>query len=206
MSTPEQITIQIPDAAEVATALTADPAFVAAVAAAVAHLAPPPVVVPPAGAAPVLKVVMAQNGATPNLPQDYSYGATAVKNFPGGNGNPFCIEVTTTKSWGGYQPSCDNGVSLDFSQCTIITCDVSAPKGTPFSIQFLRGGDLPIEGVGGNHFTKTFDGWETIRYPKAQLMTDTALGDVSAAIFKGAVQCHEAATGIVFKVDNWGGV
>lgn len=181
----------------------------AALAAAVAKLlAPPavtpPVVVPPAGTAPVLKVVIAQNGHSP-WPQDYSYSAVITKDYPGGNGNAKCIQVVAGL-WGGYQPSNNNGIVTDFSQCSRITVDVSAPKGWQGSVQFLRGGDLPIAGTKNNHFTKTKDGWETLTFSKADVMTDNVLGDVSSIIYKGAVESQNNQASSTYMVDNWGGI
>lgn len=153
-----------------------------------------------------LKVVIAQNGTTPNWQQDYSYAASDVRNATGGNGNQYCIEVTTKAAWGGFQPSNLNGKVTDFSQCTTLTVDVNAPKGESFSMQFLRGGDVNIAGTKNNHFTKTRDGWETFTFAKGDLMTDTVLGDVSAQIYKGAIESQNPQTVIVFGVDNWGGL
>lgn len=169
---------------------------------------PPPVVVPPNPGTPAaLKVVFAQNGATPLLPQDYSYSAviTRAPNSPPGNGNAHSIQVVA-EEWGGFQPSNDNGKVTDFSQCATITVDVSAPAGSQFSIQFLRGGDLPIVGVSGNHFTKSKDGWETFQFPALKLMTDQTLGDVRASIYKGAIESQNAVASTTYLVDNWGGL
>lgn len=167
--------------------------------------------VPPSGTAPKLLVVLAQNGATPNLPQDYSYEATDVRSDKtiGGNGNPMCIKVTTTGPWGGFQPSCNNGATLDFSSCTTLIADVSAAAGQQFSMQFLMGGDLPIVDANGDQvfalFTKTKAGYERFTVPALQLMTDAKKGDVRKSIYKGAVQ-SKSTTDIVYAVDNWGGL
>ena len=160
----------------------------------------PPIVPPASGP---LKVVIAKNGLTPLWPQDYSYAAVITRSFPGGNGNANCIKVVAS-TWGAFQPSNNNGVATDFSGCSIITVDVSAPQGSQFSIEFLRGGDLPIVGPTGNHFTKTKDGWETFTWPALQLMTDSSLGDVRKAIYKGAVQSQNNVPSFTYMVDNWG--
>lgn len=159
--------------------------------------AQPPVVNP-------LKVVFAQNGKTPLLPQDYSYAATITRDFPGGNGNANCIKVVAS-TWGGFQPSNNNGEVTDFSQCNTITVDVFGAKGTQYSVQFLKGGDLPIVGVKGNHFTKTKDGWETFTWPALQLMTDNGV-DVRSSIYKGAIESQNNVSSTTFYVDNWGGI
>lgn len=183
----------------------------AALAAAVAKIiaasnppAPPPPSPPPTSA-PVLKVVFAQNGKTPLLPREYSYQAVVTRDFAGGHGNPNCIEVVAGL-WGGFQPSNDNGQVTDFSACDTITVDVSAPKGWQGSVQFLRGGDLPIAGITGNHFTKTKDGWETFTWPALKLMTDATLGDVRKTIYKGAVESQNNQPTTTYFVDNWGGI
>lgn len=166
---------------------------------------PPPPPPPPPPTPKALKVVFAQNGATPLLPDDYSYQAVITRNSPGGNGNANCIKVVAAL-WGGFQPSNDNGKVTDFSQCETITVDVNAPKGSQFSVQFLRGGDLPIAGVKGNHFTKLVDGWETFTWPASQLMTDAVLGDVRDSIYKGAVESQNNQPSTTYEVDNWGGL
>lgn len=164
--------------------------------------APPP---PPAGP-PALKVVIAQNGKTPLWLQDYSYSAMITRDFAGGNGNPNCIKVVAG-TWGGFQPSNDNGKVTDFSACNTITVDVFAPKGWQGSVQFLKGNDQPIAGVKGNHFTKMKDGWETFTWPALQLMTDAATGvDVRSIIYKGAVESQNNVASTTFYVDNWGGI
>ncbi len=170
----------------------------------------PPVVVLPAGyTAPKLLTVMCQNGSTPLLPQDYSYDAKDARNdlVDGGRGNAACIKVTLTGPWGGFQPSCNNGVSLNFGSSTRIVVSVSAPKGTQFSMGFLRAGDIAIKTAKDTLFTKTVDGWEDFSFAKGDLMTDVTLGDVSATIYKGAVQAKIAVVpvgGFSFLVDNWG--
>jgi hypothetical protein len=158
------------------------------------------------GGGGTLLTVMAQNGATPNLLQDYSYNATDKHNVAGaGNGNPMGIVVTTTGPWGGFQPSSNNGESLSFASSSTITVDVSAPAGHSYSMQFLMAGDKPINAPGYT-FTKTKDGYETFSCPKAQVMTDQTLGDVSATIYKGAIQSKQGAAGDVYSIDNWGGI
>jgi hypothetical protein len=161
----------------------------------------PPPVQPPA--TNVLKVVFAQNGKTPLLPQDYSYSAVITRDFPGGNGNANCIKVVAS-TWGGLQPSNDNGKVTDFSQCDTVTVDVFGAVGTQYSIQFLKGGDLPIAGTKGNHFTKMKSGWETFTWPALQLMSDNGV-DVRASIYKGAIESQNNVPSITFFVDNWGG-
>lgn len=163
-----------------------------------------PAPVPPPNPSPGLKVVFAQNGLTPTLPQDYSYSATITRSFPGGHGNVNCIKVVAS-TWGGFQPSNDNGKVTDFSACETITVDVYGAKGTQYSIQFLKGGDLSIAGVKGNHFTKLVDGWETFTWPALQLMSDNGV-DVRASIYKGAVESQNNIPTTTFYVDNWGGL
>lgn len=163
----------------------------------------------PAIVAPTLLVVCAQNGATnPTWDQDYSWQATDARadKTDGGYGNPACIKVTVTGAFGGFQPSNDNdnGKVTDFSKCTQITAAISAAKGTPFAIYFLMGGDTAINAPGYN-FTKAVDGWEVVTFPKALAMTDATKGDVSASIYKGAIQLKTGGTG-TFLVDNWGGI
>lgn len=169
---------------------------------------PPPV---PNYVAPILLTVMCQNGKTPLLPQDYSYDAKDARGdiIDGGRGNPACVKVTLTGPWGGFQPSCLNGQSLNFRVCSHIVTSISAPKGTQFSMGFLRAGDIAIQTTAPVLFTKTVDGWEDFSFLKAALMTDVALGDMSATIYKGAIQAKVAAVpvgGFSFLVDNWGGV
>jgi hypothetical protein len=167
----------------------------------------PAVVTPPAPTAPVLKVVCAQNGQlNPTWTQDYSYSAVATHPWTAqaGNGNLACIKVATTGPWGGFQPSNAPGGSTNFSACSTLTVDVWGPKGNSYSMQFLRAGDMPINAP-GFLFTKTVDGWERFSCPKSQLMTDAKLGDVSGAIYKGAVQSKLSGTE-TFYVDNWGGL
>jgi hypothetical protein len=188
-----------------------------AVAAAVAKLLAP--IVQPtgvAGTAPVLTTVLAQNGATPNLPMDYSYVATDAHGdvTDGGDGNSACIKVTVTGPWGGFQPSSNNGASLSFATCSRIVVSIKSPAaGIPYSMQFLKNGDLPIVGPGGAGtgvaFTSTkANTWERFSFLKGPLMTDYSSGvavDVSATIFKGAVQLKSGTTGS-FMIDNWGGM
>jgi hypothetical protein len=155
---------------------------------------------------PNLLTVMAQNGSTPNLPQDYSYNATDTHMVAGaGNGNAYGIQVKTTGPWGGFQPSCDNGQSISFASSNTITVDISAAAGQQFSMQFLMAGDKPINAQ-GVLFTKLKNGYERFTCPKALVMTDAVLGDVSGAIYKGAVQSKDGAAGLVFNIDNWGGI
>ncbi len=161
---------------------------------------PPPPPPPPSNA---LKVMFAQNGATPLLPLDHSYNATITRDFPGGNGNAKSIQVVAG-TWGGFQPSNDNGQVTDFSACNTITVDVFGPKGSQYSVQFLKGGDLPIVGTKGNHFTKLVDGWETFTWPALQLMSDNGV-DVRKIIYKGAVESQNNVPSCTFRVDNWGG-
>lgn len=208
-----------PSAADITASLAATPSFVSAVAAAimaeVAAQTPPPVVVPPpvvTGTAPVLKMVMAQNGVTPNLPQDYSYVATDLHNdaVDGGDGNPMCIKVTVTAPWGGFQPSSNNGASLDFSKCSQLVVSIKSPAaGIPYSMQFLKAGDQPIPGSGVAFTSTKANVWERFSFNKALLMTDhsnpTATVDVSNAIYKGAVQMKSGQPG-GFLIDNWGGI
>lgn len=217
MSTPYTFTVQIPDPIKgdkgdpgidgVSPVLDMN-ALAAAVAKILAPVAPPvtpPPPPPPVGSAPVLKVVIAQNGKTP-WTQDYSYGnAVITHDFPGGNGNANCIKCVVGV-WGGFQPSNNNGQATDFSMCDTITVDVSGPKGSQYSVQFLRFGDLPIVGPTGNHFTKTKDGWETFTFPALLLMTDKVLGDVRKLIYKGAVESQNNQPSTTYYVDNWGGV
>jgi len=101
-----------------------------------------------------------------------------------------------------------NGQSLNFSACTHILASISAPKGTQFSMDFLRAGDVPIKTAADTLFTKTVDGWEDFVFSKSALMTDIAGVDYSATIYKGAIQAKIAtlpAAGFSFLVDNWGG-
>lgn len=173
-----------------------------------------PVVVPPAPpayVAPKLLTVMCQNGATPLLPQDYSYQATDAHNdiADAGRGNAACIKVTLTGPWGGFQPSCLNGQSLNFLSSSHIVVSINAPKGTQFSMGFLRAGDVAIKTAADTIFTKTVDGWEDFSVAKAAVMTDIAGVDYSATIYKGAIQAKVAtlpAGGFSFLVDNWGGM
>lgn len=190
-----------------------DPVVLAAVLSVAGYnvTAPSPTVLRPAGyVAPKLLTVMCQNGATPLLPQDYSYDATDAHNdlVDGGRGNAACIKVTLTGPWGGFQPSCLNGQSLNFSSSTRIVVSVDAPKGTQFSMGFLRAGDVAIKTAKDTLFTKTVDGWEDFSFAKGDLMTDVTLGDVSATIYKGAVQAKVATVppAFSFLVDNWGGL
>jgi len=201
-------------AAQVAAALAATPSFVAAVAAALSTpVVTPPVTTPPvSGTAPVLKVVFAQNGQTPLLPTEYDYSATDAHadTVDGGDGNPACIKVTVTGPWGGFQPSNLNNAVTDFSACSTLVVSVKSPAaGLPYSMQFLMGGDLPITDAAGNqtsfNFTSTkANVWERFSCAKALLMTDAKAGDVSAKIYKGAIQSHSGTTG-TFLLDNWGG-
>lgn len=171
----------------------------------------PPANVPPVtpvGSAPVLSVVFAQNGATPILPQDYTFAANDARAdiADGGDGNAACIKVTVSAPWGGFQPSNNNGQVTDFSKCSNILVSLFAPKGTPFSMYYMMGSDTVINIAGSpQRLVKTKDGWERFVVPKAPMMTDVKLGDVSAVIYKGCVQLQTGATG-VFLVDNWGGV
>jgi hypothetical protein len=181
-----------------------DAAVLAATLTAAGYIVAAPLPPPPPSGAPTLKVVFAQNGETPLLPQDYSYTATITRDFPGGHGNANCIKVVAG-TWGGFQPSNDNGKVTDFSLCNIITVDVFAPKGWQGSVQFLKGGDLPIAGVKGNHFTKLVDGWETFTWPALQLMSDNGV-DVRKTIYKGAVESQNNVPTTTYYVDNWGGI
>lgn len=196
--------------------ISVDPAvLVAALVAAGYTVTTPPVsppIVPPVGyVAPMLKTVMCQNGQTPLLPQDYSYNATDAHAdvIDGGRGNAACVKVMQTGAWGGFQPSCLNGQSLNFQSSTHIMASINAPKGSQFSMQFLRAGDVAIKCAHDTLFTKTVDGWEDVTFLKSDLMTDIALGDVSATIYKGAIQSKLGvipAAGFHFLVDNWGGI
>lgn len=181
-----------------------------ALAAAVAKLLAPP----PVSTAPVLKVVMAQNGATPLLPMLYNYQTTSATDKTDGDGNPNCIAVTVTGAWGGYQPASNNGASISFAAATTIVVSVKSPAaGIPYSMQFLMQGDKPIVGPGGAGTGVAFTSqkantWERFSFLKGPLMTDYSTGvavDVSPIIYKGAVQMKSGTTGS-FKVDNWGGV
>jgi hypothetical protein len=167
-------------------------------------LDPATVVPPDPPPSSTLKVVIAQNGKlNPAWTQDYSYSATDKVSQPG-NGNPNCIQVTTTGPWGGYQPSNTNGAATDFSQCTHLTVSISAPAGKSYSMQYLKGGDQPINAP-GFLMTKTKDGYETFTVAKSQVMYDNGV-DVSAAIYKGAIQSKQGQGGDVFLVDDWGGM
>ncbi len=194
-----------------------DPAVLAAALVAAGYTVTAPAASPtpplPVGyVAPVLKTVMCQNGATPLLPQDYSYQATDAHadTVDGGHGNAACIKVTLTGAWGGYQPSANPaGPYLSFLSSTHIVCSVSAPKGTQFSMGFLTSGDVAIKTAHDTLFTKTVDGYEDFSFLKSDLMTDIAGVDHSAAILKGAIQAKVAtlpAGGFSFLVDNWGGM
>lgn len=198
----------------VAATAVVDAATAAAALVAAGYTITPPAVVipppppPPVSVAPVLTVVFAQNGAVnPAWTQTYDYSATDARNdtVDGGDGNAACIKVTTTGPWGGFQPSNNNGVNTDCSKVKTLTVAVKAPKGNSYSVQFLRGGDVAINSP-GFLFTKTTNDWETYSWAKALSMTDASLGDVSAEIFKGAVQSKQAAAGDIFLVDNWGGI
>lgn len=165
---------------------------------------PPPPPPPPTG----LTVVIAQNGVlNPAWTQDYDYNAKDAEIAQGtdSDGNPEAIVVTTTGPWGGYQPSNLPGQTTDFSACGRLTVTIKAPKGNSYSMQYLMGGDKPINAP-GFQFTKTTNGWETFSCAKAQCMTDAVLGDVSKIIYKGAIQSKQSAAGDVYEVDNWGGV
>lgn len=200
-----------PVPSSIAALLAATPSFVQAVAA----LLVAPAVAPPT-TAPLLMTVMAQNGQTPNLPQDYSYVATDAHGdtVDGGDGNPACIKVTITGPWGGFQPSEPNGGSLSFAACSRIVVSIKSPAaGIPYSMQFLMQGDKPIVGPGGAGtgvaFTSTkANVWERWSFLKGPLMTDYSTGvavDVSPIIYKGAVQLKSGAAGS-FLLDNWGGI
>ena len=178
---------------------------------------PPP---PPPGE--TLKVVFAQNGATPLLPEDYSYSCTDARAdiSDGGNGNSACIKIALTGMWGGFQPSNDNTHSTDFSQCTSIVIDLKPTQpNQQWSLQFLKAGDTPIVGPTGQPVRAVLPGaygpapvvgqWGRYTIPKALLMTDYSAGtavDVSKTMYKGAVQDQSGKTINVWYVDNWGGV
>jgi len=180
---------------------------------------PPP---PPPPPGETLTVVFAQNGATPLLPQDYSYNCvdSHADISDGGNGNPACIKVTLTGMWGGFQPSNDNGQSTDFSKCTNIVIDLKPTQpGQQWSLQFLKAGDTPIKDPTGAGVRAVLPGafgpapvvgqWGRYTIPKNLLMTDYSTGvavDVSGAIYKGAVQDQTGKTINTWYVDNWGGV
>lgn len=193
-----------------------DPSVLAAALVAAGYTVTAPVVVttpppPPSYVAPKLLTVMCQNGQTPLLPQDYSFNATDAHAdvVDGGRGNTACIKVTLKGPWGGFQPSSNNGQSLNFGTSTRLVCSVSAPKGAQFSMDFLQAGDTPIKTAADTLFTKTVDGWEDFSFAKAGLMTDIAGVDHSATIYKGAIQAKIAtvpAAGFSFLVDNWGGM
>lgn len=223
--TPYTFTVQIPDPikgdpgvspapTDVAAALAAMPSFVAAVA---KLLQPaPPVVTPPpppvTGTAPVLKIVWAQNGLTPLLPEDYSYAATDARSdtVDGGDGNAACIKVTVTAPWGGFQPSDDNGITRDWTGVTAVVVSIkSTAVGTPYSMQFLQAGDLPIPGSGVAFKSTKANVWERFSFDPALLFTDRSVPgqpvDVRSKIYKGAVQFKTGGTGS-FMVDNWGGI
>lgn len=171
----------------------------------------PPAVAPtpptPPSTAPTLAVIIAQNGKTPNWPAEYSYPTgTTSSTQTGGDGNPNYKGIVTSGPWGGYQPADINSMSTDFSKCSNILVSVNAAKGTPFSMYFLMDNDTPINLSGSQtRFVKTVDGWERFVLPKAPMMTDVKLGDVSSKIFKGCVQLQTGEAG-TFGVDNWGGV
>jgi hypothetical protein len=208
--TPYTFTVQIPDQTDVAAALAAMPSFVAAVAKAMAPVvvAPPPVT----SSAPVLKVVWAQNGATPLLPQDYSYSASDARAdiADGGDGNPACIKITVTAPYGGFQPSDNNGITRDWTGCTAVVVSVkSTAVGIPYSMQFLQAGDIPIPGSGVAFTSTKANVWERFSFDPALLFTDRSVPgapvDVRSKIYKGAVQFKTGGTGS-FLIDNWGGV
>lgn len=200
-----------PAPSSVAAILAATPSFVQAVAALLSAPATSP---PPT--APLLTAVIAQNGQTPNWPQDYSYVATDAHGdtVDGGDGNPACIKVTVTGPWGGFQPAEPNGGTLSFAACSRIVVSIKSPAaGIPYSMQFLMAGDKPIVGPGGagtgQAFTSTkANVWERFSFLKGPMMTDYSTGvavDVSGQIFKGAVQYKTGAAGS-FMIDNWGGI
>lgn len=221
--TPYTFTVQIPDPIKGDKGDKGDPGIdgvppvldMNALAAAVAKLlapAPPPVVVPPTSTAPVLKVVMAQNGQTPLLPQDYSYAASDAHGdtLDGGDGNAACIKVTVTAPWGGFQPSNDNLHDCNFTGCGAVVVSIkSTAVGIPYSMQFLQHGDLPIPGSGVAFKSTKAGAWERFSFDPALLFTDRSnIGnpvDVRAKVYKGAVQFKTGGTG-VFYIDNWGGV
>jgi len=160
---------------------------------------------PPIATSPTLKTVIVQNGVkNPTWIEDYSYSATD-RVVSGGNGNASAVEVTTTGPWGGYQPSNAPGTSTSFASSTHLSVDIYAPKGNSYSMQFLMAGDVAINAP-GIIFTKQKAGWETFTVAKAQVMTDAVKGDVSATIYKGAIQSKQSSGGDVFLVDNWGGI
>lgn len=183
-----------------------------ALAAMVAKILTPPPPPAPVSTAPILKVVMAQNGQTPLLPQDYSYAATDAHGdtLDGGDGNPACIKVTVTAPWGGFQPSNDNLHDLNFTGCTAVIVSIkSTAIGVPYSMQFLQHGDLPIPGSGVSFKSTKAGVYERFSFDPVLLFTDHSnplnTVDVRAKIYKGAVQLKTGTPG-VFYIDNWGGI
>ena len=165
----------------------------------------PPVNGTPTSAA--LKVVLAQNGATPNLPNDWSYSAidAHADTTDGGYGaDSKGILVTTTGPWGGFQPSCAPGNTLDFSQCSKLTVAIDGVAGRQYSMFFHMGNDVAINAPGAL-FTKTRNGYEVFTVDKSVCMTDATEGDVSGKIYKGAIASKLASGGDVFGIDDWGG-
>lgn len=179
----------------------------------------PVVVTPPPPSGVPLSVVISQNGIDPLWTQDYSYAASdAVDKTDGGDGNPNCVKVTVLQRWGGYQPSNPNGKTTDFSHVDHIAISLKASlPNQVWSLQFLQAGDKNIPGsgvrLGGSDATygppSVVGEWVRYLVPKSLLMVDHSVSppkDVSATIYKGAIQDQTGALSNWFLVDNWGGV
>lgn len=160
-----------------------------------------------------LAVVFAQNGATPNWPQNYSYNAktTYGDTTVAGNGNAACIGVSLTGQWGAFQPSNNNDVVTDCSKQDNVTVSIYPTQaGQKCSVFFLMGGDTPI---GPNvQLPNALYGpaemveneWNVYTFPKNLVMTTAAGVDESAVIYKGDVQDQTGKAANLFYVDNWG--
>lgn len=183
----------------------------AALAAAVAVILAPPVVVTPPSTAPILKIVWAQNGVTPLLPQDYSYVETDLHkdSVDGGDGNPMCIKCTVTGPWGAFQPSHNNGDVTDWTGVKAVVVSVKSPAvGVPYSMFFLKGGDKPIVGSGVTFTSTKANEWERWSFDPSLLFLDHSTNppnDCTKIVYKGDIQLKTGAAG-TFLVDNWGGV
>jgi hypothetical protein len=170
---------------------------------------------PPPPPPPPSKIVIAQNGATPIWPQNYSWNCVTTYNdtTDGGNGNAACIKVAINGQWGGFLPSNNNNVVTDFSACSYIYVDLKPTVANQtWAVYFEKGGDTPIAGAGalidgtGTYGPAPVVGkWATYKIPVSVLFIDSVLGNVSKEIYKGAVQDKTGLGTNLFYVDNWYG-